>query len=103
MDARFEHLKQEMISEINKLNEYRPLCNEYHNLSIMGDREATLILSDLHIGMQIDDNFNKYNNQIAKERLDYLMNKTIYYCNLHKVETLHIELLGDLANGYLHL
>ena len=103
MEARFEHLKQEMISEINKLNEYRPLCNEYHNLSIMGDREATLILSDLHIGMQIDDNFNKYNNQIAKERLDYLMNKTIDYCNLHKVETLHIELLGDLANGYLHL
>lgn len=102
-DARFEHLKEEMVKEISKLNDYKPLYNEYHDLSRVGDREASLILSDFHIGMQIDDRFNKYNKQIAKERLDYLMNKVIDYCNLHKVKTLHIELLGDLVNGYLHI
>lgn len=102
-DARFEHLQQEMIYEIQKLNEYRPLYNTYTNNYVGGDNEASLILSDLHLGMEANDRFNKYNKQIAKERLDDLKNKVITYCKRHNVKVLHIELLGDLVNGYLHI
>ena len=102
-DARFEHLQQEMIYEIKKLNEYRPLYNTYINTYVGGDNEASLILSDLHLGMEINDRFNKYNKQIAKERLDDLKNKVITYCKRHNIKILHIELLGDLVNGYLHV
>lgn len=102
-DARFEHLKQEMIYEIQKLNEYKPLYNTYIDTYVGGDNEASLILSDIHLGMEADDRFNKYNKQIAKERLDDLKNKVITYCKRHKVKVLHIELLGDLVNGYLHI
>ncbi|MBN1076075.1 hypothetical protein DVV91_17280 [Clostridium botulinum] len=102
-DSRFEHLQQEMIYEIQKLNNYKPLYNTYVNTYCGGDNEASLILSDIHLGMEINDKFNKYNKQIAKERLDDLKNKVISYCRRHRVKVLHIELLGDLVNGYLHI
>jgi hypothetical protein len=101
-EARFEHLIDVMKKEIEGLNDYHPYYNSYSN-TYKGGSQATLILSDLHIGLEVENRFNKFDKQIAKERLADLAGKVIEYCKRHHVGVLHIELLGDLINGYIHL
>lgn len=101
MDSRWQHIIDEMKIEIGKLNNYRPL----NSCKIISESqtEATLMLSDFHLGMINDTKHNVYNLEIAKERLQKLYDKTILRCKLHKVGTLHIEILGDMLHGLIHL
>lgn len=101
-DARFTHLQETIIKEIKEINKTKPLISNFQG-SILGDREATLILSDLHYGTVEDNYWNKYNTTIAVARLNDLKNQIIQDCKRHSVTTLHIELLGDLVSGYLHV
>lgn len=64
--------------------------------------EAVLLLSDLHIGVQIDNFYNKYNVEIAKKRLNKVVEDTIKYCNMHGVTRLNVVNLGDLVHGLIH-
>ena len=99
--ARFENLKDVMIEEIAKLNNLA--IKPYKPISKVNDCVvANLLLSDVHLGIEIDNDFNTYNIEIAKERLDILKSKTIGYCTTHNVSKLNIELLGDLTNGFIH-
>lgn len=65
--------------------------------------EAVLMLSDFHIGNQVDTPANKFNIDIAWERIDRLIVKTIKLCNANSVDVLHIALLGDMLNGILRV
>ena len=101
-DARFEHLKSTMVDEIKLLSNNKPLLD--NNVKIdTSNREAVLILSDWHIGSTSNNYWNEFNLSIAKKRIAKLLDKTIQHCLTHKVSTIHIELLGDLVNGYLHI
>lgn len=50
----------------------------------------------------IDNYFNKYSPEICKERVQKLLNKTIYYCNKNNISTLNVVNLGDLISGRIH-
>lgn len=105
MDSKFEHLQSEIIKNIETLNKTHALyrLKPYKKNVDFDYKEACLILSDIHLGMVIDDGFNKYDIEVAKERFNYLKDKVIEYCTLNNVSVLHIELLGDFCNGYLHI
>lgn len=98
--ARYEHLIDVVEKKIDELE---PLnlggCYESNPTEI----EAVLILSDFHYGLEVDNVLNEYNTDIAKERLNILLDKTIYYCNIHRVQKLHLGLAGDLICGAIHL
>lgn len=98
--ARYEHLVDRMENAIENLE---PLhldgCYEPNPTEV----EAVLILSDFHYGLEVDNVLNEYNTDIAKERLKTLLDKTIYYCNIHRVQKLHVGLAGDLICGAIHL
>ena len=64
--------------------------------------EAILLFSDLHIGVQIDNFYNKYNVEIAKKRVGAIVSKTIKFCKLHNVRRLNILDLGDAVMGCIH-
>lgn len=99
MDARWEHLIDEMTKSVHELNPINPS----DELKIVGDKEATLILSDWHIGMENNTRHNVYNIEIAKERVNKLYHKVIRYCELNKVRKIHIEICGDMIHGLIHL
>ena len=103
-DSRFEHLKDELMTNVQKLNEIHPLYTfeSYKQNKYDVYREACLMISDVHLGMVINDSFNKYDMDVAKIRFNYLRDKVIEYCTLNNVSVLHVELLGDLPNGYIH-
>lgn len=102
LDARFEHLVKTMEDEIKILANSKPLILS-DNYVEYGDKEAVLVLSDWHIGVVNNNHWNKFNLEIAKERCGKLLSKTIQHCKLHKVNTIHVVILGDMANGYLHV
>ena len=104
IEARWEHLQEEMIKSINKLNIDKPLLNKSHlDFKSSNDTEASLCLSDWHTGLETDNYFNKYNIDIEKQRVGRLTQKVKRYCINNKVKILHVELLGDMINGLIHL
>lgn len=68
-----------------------------------GETEASLLLSDWHIGTEFHTFHNTYGLDVAKSRANRLKDDVIDYCELHKVKTLYIEILGDMTSGNIHL
>lgn len=100
-EARIESFKDTITSMVSQLNEL-PKLNTSTPIS-SGDTEAILMLSDLHIGVDCDNFYNKYNTKVAAARLDILANEVIKYCELHKVCRLSICDLGDSIAGLIHI
>jgi hypothetical protein len=101
-DARFDHLRNVMKEEISKLNELKPLIvkriPEY-----LGENETVSICSDWHTGIKEKNYWNEISVEILKNRIELLQNKIIHICNRHEASTLHLEILGDMINGLIHV
>ena len=67
------------------------------------DKEAVLLLSDWHYGMEIDSYWNRFTPEIAKSRVNKLLNETIERCEAQMIDTIHVLNLGDLIAGRIHL
>lgn len=100
-DAKFEHIINEMKKAIKKLPKFEfsnTLKRDNDNTN-----EAILILSDWHFGLECENYWNKYNVNIANYRMLKLKLSVIKYCKRHNINTLHIEIIGDMINGNIHL
>lgn len=102
LQARFEHLKDEIRKSILELSKNKPLHFETLVFCPTNIR-ANVLWSDWHFGADFTNSFNKYNPEIFKVRLQKLISKTIYYGKQHNVDTLTIGALGDFLNGAIHI
>ena len=100
-DARIESLKDAIKSTVDSLNKLPTF--EFEKRKCDKEVEAVLLFSDLHIGVNCDNFYNKYNTIIAKERLEKLANDTIEYCKLFKVYRLSVIDVVDAISGSIHL
>lgn len=100
--ARFEYLTEVIKESIEKMNKNYPLVYTCDRPYTEEDTEAILVLSDIHYGMNCDCIWNKYNTEIAQERIATVVTKSIEHIIFHKVKKLHIILLGDAAHGAIH-
>jgi uncharacterized protein YejL (UPF0352 family) len=101
-DARFEHIKSMIKEEISKLNDFKPLIvKDIPNY--IGDNEVVSICSDWHTGIKEKNYWNEISIDILKDRIEFLQNKIIQICNRHEASTLHLEILGDMINGLIHV
>lgn len=102
-EARVERFLDELKSEANKLNEKMPIyCAKYSGKSNKTKTEAVALLSDIHLGMEIDELCNKYNIEIATRRLDKWTDSVISYCKSNNVRRLNVINLGDWIAGEIH-
>lgn len=102
--ARFENLKEVMLEELSK-HEFKNNSYKEREISPNNNNKevvASVLISDLHLGMKYKNSISEYNVEIAKNSLNKLWCKIVHYCKLHKVTQLNIELLGDLINGIIH-
>ena len=67
-----------------------------------GVNKAILQLSDWHYGLIINNAWNSFSPEIAKERLMTLLTKVIHKCKSHNVSELYVVNLGDLISGRIH-
>ena len=99
-EARFENLVDVLKDEIRNLPPIKlNVCNRKADSEV----EASIMLSDLHVGLIVDNATHYYDISVAKERLGELCSKTIKYCKLHNVNKLNVELLGDEISGIIQL
>lgn len=100
-DARADNLTDKLIESANRMNLEFPLGfkKEFVKYS---DKEAVLALADWHFAMVTDNIWNKFNIQIAKDRIFKLVQKLIPKLELHRIKKLHIVLLGDMCHGAIH-
>lgn len=96
--ARLEHLQDYLKETVEQLEPVSLNIKPSHT----GVKEAMVVISDMHIGMQINSQFNVYNKDVAKQRLEKLCNKTYDKVQKENITTLHIASLGDQINGLIH-
>lgn len=65
-------------------------------------RDSILMISDIHLGIEVNNNVNTYNPKIAKERLNKLIDETINRCKELTIDKLHVVILGDTISGLIH-
>ena len=102
-EAREDHLLECLRESAEKLNEQMPLLNKTGELCPDLSTEAVLVLSDWHYGMVANNVWNRYDTNVCKERLEQLRHKVLNKLALHDVELLHVFVLGDMANGAIHV
>ena len=102
-DARAEHLTEELILAANRLNEFKPLVfeNTYFNSTV--HKEALIAFSDWHYGLVTDNIWNKYNTEICKQRVKKFVELAKEFLELNNIGVLTIVMLGDAANGAIHV
>lgn len=100
-EARVEAFKEALYSHIPTLNKLPKIS--YSNQGVDAIKEAVLLISDWHIGVQCDNYYNQFNLNIAVERVNKLVNDTINYCKLNKVSKLTVLNLGDMIQGIIHV
>lgn len=100
--AREDTIKEIALKYADKMNKLF-LLDSSTNFDAQGDKEATLLLSDWHYGIQIDNYWNTYNEEVCIQRLNYLGDKVIEACKKDKIKHLNVLNLGDLICGRIHL
>ena len=100
-EARIETMYDAMVEameQLDSLPKVEPIFKETNSKN-----EAVLLLSDLHIGVECDNFYNKYNCDIASKRLSILLSETRKYCARNSVQRLNVVNLGDLIQGVIHV
>lgn len=98
--ARIDNFK-DMIQEAIKTLE--PLPEVKYTGESNNEAEAVLMLSDWHIGVEIENAFNTYNLEIARKRISKLCDNVIKYCKQFKISKLNVLNLNDLIAGHIHV
>lgn len=100
IDARVEEkldlLEKELLSQ-GKIN-----FDIHENVNTTSDNDVLVILSDFHIGQCFQSMWGKYNSDIAKKRLNQLLNEVIAIQKIHNSENCYISLQGDMLSGNIH-
>lgn len=99
IEARWEHLADELRSAAQTLPPitYQPIGTRVAT----SDSEAVLFLSDWHFGLVADNAWNKFNEEIFRQRIEELRTKAVDYLKRHSTWRLHIVILGDMVEGVL--
>ena len=100
--AREETIKEIAQTVANQMND-KKMLPVYSRTITSGKKEAILEISDWHYGIECENYWNKYNPEIAKERVAKLRDKAIEYCRINNVRKIHVVNLADLIAGRIHL
>lgn len=66
------------------------------------DGQGLLLLSDWHLGMNAENYWNVFNQEVAIKQVDQMISETIEFGKNHNIEILNIINLGDIIHGIIH-
>ena len=102
--SREETLKEIARESVRHLEECgRTILPVLEPVDAIEDKEAILTIGDWHYGLDVDLYLNRYNPEIAKERVSKLANKVIDICEKESINRIHVVNLGDMISGNIHL
>ena len=97
--ARLENLENYLKETVEEIEPVKLPKAKVKNES---DKEAMVVISDEHVGMVINSQFNTYNIEIAKQRLQKLKDETMTKVKKEDIKKLYIAHLGDGTHGAIH-
>lgn len=59
------------------------------------DKKMIVQISDTHIGAWVDNDINKFNYEIAKERVNRYMSKVVNECKINDITNVYVMQTGD--------
>lgn len=101
--AREETLKEIAHDVASHMNEMQPLKLCTPSEFVNSSKEGILQISDWHYGIVIDNVLNKYDTEVARQRVEQLLNYVKAYCREQCISKLHVVNLGDMIAGRIHL
>ena len=99
--SRFESMLECARDIAKDFNQSKPLLSNPPIIK-SGDKEGLLLISDWHIGLECSNHWNKFNTEIAKERLSFLKQRVIDICLHNDVNKINVCCCGDLISGIIH-
>lgn len=101
-EARKESFAEQVIRSINEVN-FPPLSfdwsrNEEH---YCGDNDLIISMTDLHVGIDIDNHFNRFNKEVFSKRLTTYVHKIVEIQKRHNSQRAHV-VLSELISGLIH-
>ena len=100
IDARVEEKLDLLEKEL--LSQGRVNFDTHDNTNAVSDNDVFIILSDFHIGQCFSSAWGEYNSNIAKKRLNQLLNEVVAIQKMHNSENCFISLQGDMISGNIH-
>jgi len=92
----------EQIGEAFKNHDWSNVEFTYNPIS-KTNKKMAVFLSDLHIGALVDIEENKYNFEIAQQRMQKYLNKVIAEIKANDISEVYVMNLGDsIENPYMH-
>ena len=99
--ARKENLGEILEEKLDKLPNQMINMNYINHMP--SKKQGIAMISDVHYGMVVDNFLNKYNPDIAQERMNYLTDKIIEYSKLNNLDVMNVCIRGDMISGEQYL
>jgi hypothetical protein len=106
IEARFELLCEEIVDNLEKLQPLeviKKIQPDEGYVALDDEKEGLALFSDWHYGGVFDNAFNKYNRDVARERITKLTIEIVKRARKEGITTLHVAQLGDIISGQIHV
>lgn len=78
-----------------------PLDYQPNNVTADGNNDLIVTLFDLHAGMNVNNYFNTFNDDVLRERMNKYLDKIVEIQNRHQSENVCV-IMSELLSGYIH-
>lgn len=69
---------------------------------VASDNDLLIAISDVHLGLNVDNNFGAYNTCIANQRMEQYLAEIKRIQKIHGAENAYVCAIGDLVSGLIH-
>ena len=100
--ARKENLGEILEEKIKELDMQPRVINDEYKQRVTSNRDMVCLISDIHYGIKTTNALTPYDSDICKQKMNYLIDKTIKFSLENDVDKLYVMILGDEISGLIH-
>ena len=100
--SREETLKEIALEVVESMSN-KKLLDIPKQIKTISDKKGILVISDWHYGVDVSNYYNVYSPEIAKERINKLLQESINIIEKESISELFLLNLGDMISGIIHL
>ena len=100
--ARKENLGEILEKKIEELNMQPRIINDEYKQRVTSNRDMVCLISDIHYGIKTTNALSPYDSDTCKQKMNYLVDKTIKFSLENDIDKLYVLILGDEISGLIH-
>ncbi len=100
--ARKENLVEILEEKLKELDMQPRVINDEYKQRVTSNRDMVCLISDIHYGIKTTNALTPYDSDICKQKMNYLIDKTIKFSLENDVDKLYLMILGDEISGLIH-